>query len=178
MSRIGYKRVSTKEQNLDRQELPDCDEVYTDTASGKDTERPEFQAMMAYVRKGDTLVCYSPDRISRSLQDLIQVVNELGDKEVSIEFVTGPLANMDLSTAEGKLMLRLMASLAEYERDLMLKRQAEGIAKAKERGVYQGRKATIDPRRVKELLEEGVGASEAARMLGISRQSVYRLSKA
>lgn len=139
MSRIGYIRVSTEGQNTARQEvsLQDCDKVFIEKVSGKDTEhRPQLQAMMAYVRGGDVVVAESYSRFARNTKDLLGMVEELNKKGVAFVSLK---ENVDTSTPQGKLVMTIFAGLAQFEREQLLQRQKEGIAIAKARGAYKGR---------------------------------------
>ena len=176
--RVGYVRVSTVDQNPDRQlEGVALDRVFTDKASGKDTKRPELDALLAYVRDGDTVVVHSMDRLARNLEDLRRLVRELTGRGVRVEFVKEALTFTGEDTPMATLLLSLMGAVAEFERTLIRERQREGIALAKRRGVYKGGKRRLDEAKVgelKTLLNMGVSKSAAARRLGISRRSVYR----
>lgn len=175
MSKVGYKRVSSTEQNLDRQTLEGCDKVFEEKVSGASKERKALKDMIDWVREGDEVLVWSIDRLARDLKDLQEIISILNDKGVSISFVSERLtfsANKD--DAFSRLQLHLMGAFAEFERSIIRKRQAEGIAKAKERGVYKGRKATIDAKEIISLKEQGWGASAIAKHLGIGRASVYR----
>ena len=149
-----------------------------DKASGKDTERPEFQAMMNYLRDGDVLLVCSMDRLARNLFDLLDVTKQLQNKGVTIRFLK---ENIELSptgetSAISKLLLAMMGAVAEFERSLIRERQREGIALAKARGAYLGRKP-LDPNTVAEAKRQvalGISKSKVARDLKISRTSLYR----
>lgn len=137
---IGYARVSTAEQNEKRQlvefEKYGVDKVFIDKMSGKDTHRPELQKMLSYLREGDTLIINEYSRLARSTQDLLKLIQELTDMGVEIISIK---ENFDTSTPQGKLMLTMFAAIGEFERELTLQRQAEGIAIAKAQGKYKGR---------------------------------------
>ena len=178
--RVGYRRVSTLEQNLDRQDLGDVERVFEDKASGKDTDRTELQEMMAYVREGDEVVVYSIDRLARDLRDLQSIITQLNDKGVSIQFLSERLVfNGSSDDAFAKLQLQMMGAFAEFERNIIRKRQAEGIAKAKAKGVYEKRKRrrTINRHRIFALKEEGLNNTEIASYLGVSRMTIHRTLK-
>jgi DNA invertase Pin-like site-specific DNA recombinase len=175
MAKVGYRRVSSIEQNFDRQSLDGCDKVFEEKASGADKDRIALNEMIDWVREGDNVVVWSIDRLARDLRDLQDTITKLIDKGVGISFLSEGLtfsANKD--DAFAKLQLHLMGAFAEFERSIIRKRQAEGIAKAKQKGVYKGRKATIDYKQVYDMKQQGIGASEIARKLGIGRASVYR----
>ena len=176
--RVGYVRVSTVDQNADRQlDGVSLDRVFTDKASGKDTKRPELEALLAYVRDGDTVVVHSMDRLARNLEDLRRLVRELTDRGVRVEFIKEALTFTGEDTPMATLLLSLMGAVAEFERTLIRERQREGIALAKRRGVYKGSTRRLDHAKAEELkalLSMGVSKSVAAGRLGISRRSVYR----
>ena len=177
--RVGYRRVSTVEQNFDRQELGDVDRVFEEKLSGKNTDRAALQEMISFVRLGDEVVVYSIDRLARDLRDLQSIISGLNDKGVSVSFISESLKfAADSNDAFAKLQLQMMGAFAEFERNIIRKRQAEGIAKAKERGVYSGRAKKINGRKIVELKQKGYGATEIASEMGITRTSVYRALKA
>ena len=178
--KIGYIRVSTQEQNTMRQEALmealGVDEVYIDRMSGKNTNRPELQKMMEYVRKGDTVIVESISRFARNTRDLLELVEQLTAK--GVEFVSKKEA-IDTTTPTGKFMLTVFGAVAELEREYILQRQREGIAIAKEQGKYKGRKQ-IKPEAWEEAYakykaREIKSISELAKLLGISRPTVYKL---
>ena len=176
--RVGYRRVSTVEQNFDRQELGDVDRVFEEKVSGKDVDRAALIEMIEYVREGDEVVVYSIDRLARDLRDLQSIISDLNDKGVNVSFISEGLKfGADSNDAFAKLQLQMMGAFAEFERNIIRKRQAEGIAKAKERGVYSGRAKKINDRKIVELKQKGYGATEIASEMGITRTSVYRALK-
>ena len=179
--RIGYVRVSTTEQNTDRQleGLP-VDRVFTDKASGKDVRRPALEDLMGYAREGDTVVVHSMDRLARNLDDLRQIVQILTRKGVAIEFVKEHLRFTGEDSPMANLMLSVMGAFAEFERALIGERQREGIALAKQRGAYRGRKPSLSADEIRELrrlAREGTGKVALARQFKISRQTVYEYLK-
>ena len=179
---VGYVRVSTAGQNDSRQlDGVPLDIVFTDTASGKDTARPQLQAMIRHVRRGDTLKVHSMDRLSRSLSDLEKIVKDLTGRGVTVAFSSPPLTFPgDASDSVAMLMLQIMGAVAQFERSLILERQREGIAVAKAQGVYKGRKASLDASQVaqlKGLIDGGMPKSQAAVKLGVSRATVYAYLK-
>lgn len=183
MGRIGYRRVSTTDQNFDRQELGQLDRLFEDKASGKNTTRPGLTALLGYLRPGDTVVVFSIDRLARNLQDLQSIINEINTRGASVEFLSERLTFANDDDPFAKLQLQMMGAFAEFERKMISKRQREGITKAKEqdqaleasRRRYKGGVPTIDREAVKERLEAGEGVSAIAKALGISRPSVYRI---
>ncbi|BBZ64510.1 recombinase family protein [Mycolicibacterium monacense] len=175
---VGYVRVSTVDQNTDRQlDGLELDKVFTDRASGKDTNRPEMQACLKYLRDGDQLVVHSMDRLARSLVDLRRTVDELTGRGVTIRFVKEGLTfTRDTNDPCAVLMLSVMGAVAEFERSLLLERQREGIAIAKTKGVYKGRVPSLtddQAQLVATRLAEGESASALAREFGVSRATVY-----
>ncbi len=174
--KIGYRRVSTADQNLDRQELDGCEKVFEEKLSGASRDRPALRDLINFAREGDEVIVHSLDRLARDLRDLKSIVDELNDKGVTVEFLQERLSfSPKADDPLAKLQLHLMGAFAEFERSMIRKRQAEGIARAKAKGVYKGRKATIDRDQVSELQNLGMGATEIAKVLGIGRASVYRV---
>lgn len=173
--KVGYRRVSTIDQNLERQDLGDVDRVFEEKVSGKNTERAALQDMLSFVREGDEVVVFSIDRLARDLRDLQTIIQTLNDKGVTIFFISEKLTfNGDSDDAFSRLQLQLMGAFAEFERNIIRKRQAEGIAKAKARGVYKGRKKKVDDQKIIDLKQQGKRVSEIASALGVSRMTVYR----
>lgn len=176
--KIGYIRVSTAEQNIARQatlmqELG-VDEIYIDKVSGKDTNRPELQKMLSYVRKGDTVVVESISRFARNTQDLMELIDILHEKQVA--FVSKKEA-IDTNTPSGKFMLTVFATVSELERDYILQRQREGIAIAKEDGKYTGRKPKEYDnlaQTVRDWRSGHLTAVAAMHKLGMSKSSFVR----
>ena len=178
--RVGYRRVSTVEQNLDRQDLGAVERVFEDKASGKDADREQLQEMISFVREGDEVVVYSIDRLARDLRDLQSIISQLNDKGVTIEFLSESLVfSGNSDDAFAKLQLQMMGAFAEFERNIIRKRQAEGIAKAQQRGVYENRKRKrkVSDKRVMELKQEGLNNTEIAGYLCVTRMTVYRALK-
>ncbi len=175
--RIGYIRVSSLDQNTERQlEGVPLDRVFTDKLSGKDMARPQLEAMLGFVREGDTLLVHSMDRLARNLDDLRHLVAVLTTRGVRVEFVKENLAFSGEASPMATLMLSVMGAFAEFERALIRERQREGIALAKARGDYKGRKKSLsadDVAKAKERLEQGVSKAQVARDLGISRETLY-----
>ncbi|WP_214103261.1 recombinase family protein [Acrocarpospora catenulata] len=176
---VGYGRVSTREQNLDRQDLAltsaGCIRVFTDKLSGKNTDRPELAACLDYLRPGDTLVVLSLDRLGRSLQDLINIVGELRRRGVGFRSLHEAL---DTTTPGGRLVFHVFAALAEFIRELIVQGTHEGLAAARARGQRLGRPPAMDAEmvaRARRLLtqpEETVAS--IAKLLGVSRATLYR----
>ena len=176
MTVIAYARVSTTDQNLDIQlaalKAAGADIIQAEKQSGTTTEgRTELQTVLDFLRKGDTLLVTRVDRLARSIGDLQDIVRAVKAKGASLKATEQPI---DTGTAAGKAFLDILGVFAEFETNLRKERQLEGIAKAKEAGVYKGRPASIDAARVRELKAEGLGPSKIAKALGIGRASVYR----
>ena len=176
--KIGYIRISTTDQNTARQELLmeqlGVDEVYIDRMSGKNTNRPELQKMMEYVRRGDTVIVESISRFARNTRDLLDLVEKLSAK--GVEFVSKKEA-IDTTTPIGKFMLTVFGAVAELEREYILQRQREGIAIAKANGIYKGRKP-IQPPELEKIMarwqRREITAAEAIRQMGMSKSTFYR----
>ncbi len=176
--RIGYIRVSSFDQNPYRQlESFRVARVFTDRASGKDTQRPELERLLAFVREGDTVVVHSMDRLARNLDDLRRVVQGLTTRGVRIEFVKESLTFTGEDSPMANLMLSVMGAFAEFERALLRERQREGIALAKQRGVYRGRTRSLNAEQIAELkrrIAAGEQKAQVARDFGVSRETVYQ----
>src|ERR1700730_16615276 len=176
--RIGYRRVSTLDQNTERQlEGIEVAKLFTDKASGKDTKRPQLEALMDFVRTGDTVVVHSMDRLARNLDDLRRIVQTLTGRGVRIEFVKEHLSFTGEDSPMVGLMLSVMGAFAEFERALIHERQREGIALAKQRGAYRGRKPALSDAQVADLrrrVDDGERKTQIAREFGISREPLYQ----
>ena len=174
---VGYARVSSVGQSLEVQldslQAAGCERVFKEKRSGTTTAgRDELHEAISFARQGDILVVTRLDRLARSAGDLHQIVRKLADKKV--DFRCLQQSGMDTSTSTGKLLLGVLASIAEFEADIRKERQREGIDRAKTAGVYTGRKATIDPETVRSLRLQGVSPTEIAKQMKIGRASVYR----
>jgi DNA invertase Pin-like site-specific DNA recombinase len=180
--RIGYVRVSTFEQNAERQlEGIKVAQTFTDKASGKDTQRPQLAALMKFVRAGDTVVVHSMDRLARNLDDLRRIVHTLTQQEIKIEFVKESLSFTGEDSPMANLMLSVMGAFAEFERALLRERQREGIAIAKQKGVYRGRKKALSDDDVIEInrrIHAGDKKAQIARDFHISRETLYQYLRA
>lgn len=177
MSKIGYARVSTLDQDTSLQvqalKAAGCDVIREEKASGTTTAgRGELATVLAFLQKGDTLVVTRVDRLARSIADLQVIVRAIRDKGAMLACTEQPI---DTSTSAGKAFLDMLGVFAEFETNLRRERQMEGIAKAKTEGVYKGRKPSIDAAAVRQLAADGLGATEIAKRLGIGRASVYRV---
>ncbi|WP_427019215.1 recombinase family protein (plasmid) [Pseudarthrobacter sp. P1] len=158
--RIGYVRVSTLDQRTGRQlEGVQLDRIFTDKASGKDTKRPQLEELLRFLRDGDTLLVHSMDRLARNLDDLRSLVQRLTAKGVRVEFLKEHLVFTGEDSPLAQLMLSVMGAFAEFERALIGERQREGIALAKARGAYRGRRKALSPEKAAELRKRA-GAGE------------------
>lgn len=175
---IGYVRVSTEEQNAERQTVLMDDlgveKIFIDKASGKSADRPQLQELLRFARKGDTVVVESISRFARNTKDLLYLIDILTSK--GVEFVSKK-ESLDTTTPTGKFMLTVFAAVAELEREYTLQRQKEGIALAKARGTYQGRKK-IEPENFDEVYcrwkEGDITATQARKLLKMSKSTFYR----
>ena len=176
MTTIGYARVSTIDQNLEVQEhalrTAGCDTIRSEKRSGTTTaDRDELCTVLDFLRKGDVLMVTRIDRLARSIGDLQDIVRAVKARGASLKATEQPI---DTSTAAGKCFLDMLGVFAEFETNLRRERQLEGIADAKARGVYKGRKASINPAKMKQMKADGMGPSAIAKALKIGRASVYR----
>jgi DNA invertase Pin-like site-specific DNA recombinase len=177
--RIGYVRVSSYDQNPERQlEGIQLDRVFTDKASGKDTQRPQLDALLLFAREGDTIVVHSMDRLARNLDDLRRLVSGMNKRGIRIEFIKEGMTFTGEDSPMSNLMLSVMGAFAEFERALIHERQREGIALAKKRGAYRGRKKALSPDEVIEakrrIASGDVSKTALASELNITRQTLYK----
>lgn len=176
--RIGYVRVSSFDQNPERQlEGIQVDRVFTDKASGKDVQRPQLDMLLDFVREDDTVVVHSMDRLARNLDNLRRLVQDLTGRGIRVEFVKERLIFTGEDSPIANLMLSVMGSFAEFERALIRERQREGITLAKQRGAYRGRKKSLNSEQVAELKRRVVSGEQKAliaRNFGISRETLYQ----
>ncbi|MEI4264122.1 recombinase family protein [Roseovarius sp. D0-M9] len=175
-AKIGYARASTVEQNLDAQiaalKAAGCGMVRNEQKSGTSLERrPELKTILDFINPGEMLVVTRIDRLARSLSDLQSIVTDLKSKGAHLAATEQPV---NTSTATGKVFFDMLGVFAEFETNLRRERQAEGIASAKQRGVYRGRKSKIDREAIQTKLIEGCSPTEIAREMGISRGTVYK----
>ena len=174
--KYGYARVSSSGQDLtvqlDALKAVGCETIRQEKVSGTSTQgRDELNTLLEFMRECDELVITRIDRLARSVRDLQNIVYDLNKRGINISATEQPV---DTKTSIGKCFLDMLGVFAEFETNLRKERQMEGIEKAKEKGVYKGRKPSIDVNAVKELKEKGMGASAIAKELGIGRASVYR----
>lgn len=176
--RIGYIRVSAIDQNTERQlEGIELDQTFTEIASSKDANRPQLQEMIRFARTEDAIIIYSMDRLARNLDDLRSIIKQLTDKGATVEFIKEHLTFTSDDTPMAKRMFSVMDAFADFERSLIRERQREGVALAKQRGAYKGRRRELSPEQVailKKNIEEGQRKSVLAKTLGISRETLYR----
>jgi DNA invertase Pin-like site-specific DNA recombinase len=176
--RIGYVRVSSYDQNPDRQiEALNAARLFIDKTSGKDTQRLQLNAMLSFVREGDTVVVHSMDRLARNLDDLRRLVQGLTQRGIRVEFLKEGLVFTGDDSPMANLMLSVMGAFAEFERALIRDRQREGIVLAKQRGAYRGRKRSLSVDQVADMQRRaGAGEKKAglAREFGISRETLYQ----
>jgi len=178
MANVGYVRVSTQEQNEGRQvealKPHHIDKWYIDKCSGKNTDRPQFRAMLEYIREGDTVYVEDFSRLSRSVSDLLNIVNQLQDKRVGLVSLK---ERIDSTTPQGRLMLTMIGAINEFERANILERQAEGIALAKQKGIYKGRKRIAKPENWQDVYarwkQREITGMQAMQELDLKRNTFY-----
>ena len=178
MKNIAYIRVSTIVQNTTRQ-LQDLefDETFTDKVSGKDNNRPALMEMIKFVREGDIIHVHDLSRLGRNIKELRNLIDELINKGVTVKFHKEQLTFNNSSDAMSKLLLNMLGAVYEFEREVMLERQREGIAIAKAEGKYKGRKPTVDSSEILKLIKKGVSIRKVAAELGIGISTVMRAKK-
>ena len=177
---IGYARTSTVEQEagLEAQERDlkalGCERVFSEQISAISLQRPQLDAALSFAREGDILVITKPDRLARSVHDLLNIVESAKNRKVGLRVIS---MGLDTTSPEGKLMLTMLGAIAEFERDIMLTRQREGIAKAKQEGRYKGRAPTVRAKidQIKAMSANGMKKAQIARELGVGVRSVFRL---
>ncbi len=179
---IAYIRVSTVEQNEESQikqlSFKNIDKYYIEKISGKDTNRPKLNEMLEYVREGDTVYIQDFSRLARNVKDLLNIVDKLQEKGVNLVSLK---ENLDLNTPSGKLQLTMLGAIYEFEREMLRERQAEGIAIAKAKGKYKGRKKIGYPNNWEEIYKKWkireITATKAMQLLGLKRNTFYKLIK-
>ena len=181
--RIGYLRVSTTDQNLDRQKTMldkyGVEKYFEEKISGKDMNRPELKKLLDFIREGDEVYVEDWSRLSRSVTDLLSTIQFMNDKHVRLISIK---ENFDTSTPTGKLMLTLIAGINQFEREVMLERQREGIECAKAKGIYKGRKPKefnieLLNKVMSEIADNKINITEASKLLGVSRGTMYNILK-
>ncbi|MCF3181856.1 recombinase family protein [Streptomyces polychromogenes] len=178
---IGYARVSTDEQEAQSQHdaltVAGCARVFTDKASGKNTDRPELTSALDYLRPGDTLCVWKLDRFARSLIDLVTLVDSLAARGIGFKVLTGALASIDPNTPDGRLMLQVVGAMAEFERSLIKERTRAGLDADRAQGRTGGRPAVMDANKLaaaKARRSKGESVTTIAKALGVSRATLYR----
>jgi DNA invertase Pin-like site-specific DNA recombinase len=178
MAVIGYARVSTEQQNLGTQIdalKKVCDTIVEEKESGAKRDRQQLKTVLDQLRAGDTLIVYKLDRLGRSVKDLIDIVNELKEKKINFQSLS---ENIDTSSPMGKCFFHMIAAISEMERDLIRERTVAGLAAARKQGKYGGRPdkfTTAQIEHARELIEQGKGRTETAKLLGMSRATLYRV---
>lgn len=176
--RIGYVRVSTVDQNPERQlEGIELHKKFIDYASAKNTDRPQLQALIEYIREDDILFVHSVDRLARSARDLRELVDFFVSKNITVNFVRQNLIFSGNDSPMSKFQLHVMGAFAELEREISLERQREGIALAKRAGKYKGRKSNLTEEKkqiIREMMNTRASKSKIAKEIGISRFCLYR----
>ncbi|MBY0008796.1 recombinase family protein [Priestia aryabhattai] len=184
MATVGYARVSTKEQSLDIQvsklEEYGVDRIYMEKQSGGKSDREELHKALDYLREGDVLVVYKIDRLARSIRDLNNIVGDLQERGIGLIFIK---ENIDFNTSSGKLMFNMLGAIAEFERDIINERTAEGRERAKQKGTHMGRKGKPE-KDVKKALkmfrerdENGLSVNDIVKMTGVPRATIYAKNK-
>jgi DNA invertase Pin-like site-specific DNA recombinase len=179
MTTVGYARVSSTGQDLgvqlEKLEAVGCEKVFKEKRSGADAGRPELKRCLEYLRDGDTLLVTKIDRLARSTSDLYRIISQLSEKGVSFKVVDDP--TIDTTSRTGKLVMGILALLAEFENDIRRERQMDGIKKARERGIRFGRKPLLISetiKKVKKLRKAGKTVPEIMRQTSLSKASIYR----
>src|SRR5262245_46450406 len=176
---VGYARVSSTGQDLavqlEKLEEAGCEKIFKEKRSGVDAGRPELKRCLEYLRDGDTLLVTKIDRLARSTSDLYRIISTLTEKGVDFKVTDDPA--IDTTSRTGKLVMGILALIAEFENDIRRERQTDGIAKAKERGVHFGRKLELTPEKIaeiKDLRQSGITVPEIMRQTNLSKATVYR----
>lgn len=176
--KIGYIRVSSADQNTDRQlDGMILNRTFVDTVSGKSTDRPQLQEMLRYIRQSDHLYVHSMDRLARNLIDLRQMVQDLTGRQIAVTFVKENLTFTGADEPISVLLLSVMGAVAEFERSIIRERQAEGIRIARAKGVYKGRKVSLTNDQVAEVRDKvrsGIPKAKVAREYKVSRETLYK----
>ena len=178
--KVGYGRTSTIEQvaglEAQQRDLKDagCEKIFVEQLSSVDADRPQLEAAIEFCRENDELICTKLDRLARSVADMVMIEKRLNEKKVALRIIDPA---METATPNGRLIFNILASVAQFEREIMLVRQKEGVAKARADGKYLGRKPTaqLQAGEIRRLNAEGFGAVEIAGQLGLHRASVYRV---
>ncbi|ENF8748120.1 recombinase family protein [Vibrio fluvialis] len=176
MSKVGYVRVSTVQQNTVRQlDGVELDKLFVDKCSGSTTDRVELQRLKEYVREGDTVVVHDISRLARDMKDLLGLIEFFNSKLVAVQFIKENMVfSAEKNNPMNELLLNLLGSVYQFERQMLLERQAEGITKAKAAGKYKGRTATVDKQAIIDCLENGLSIRKTALKLGVGVSTVQR----
>lgn len=177
--RIGYIRVSSVDQNLDRQlDGLELDRIFRDSVSGSTIDRQGLTSMLDHIREGDTVYVHDISRMARNTKHLLELVEVITSKGVTLEFLKESLTfTGDRSNPMNQLMLAMLGAVYEFERSMLLERQREGISKGKAKGKYKGRKSTIDKDKIMLLLSEGLSLTKTAKASGVSVSTVQRVKR-
>lgn len=179
MATVGYIRVSTVDQNTDRQlDGYSLDKVFEDKCSGEDTKRPALQQLIEYVREGDTVVVHDISRMARNLEDLLSLVKMFNAKGVAVRFHKENLSFTGEDSPMQELMLSMLGAVYQFERSMILERQREGIQQAKAAGKYKGGKPRVDAEAIKAALESGMSIRKVAESLNVGISTVQRVKAA
>jgi DNA invertase Pin-like site-specific DNA recombinase len=178
---VGYARTSTVDQRagFDAQirelEAAGATKIFKEQISSV-AERAQLEALLEYVREGDVVIVTKLDRLARNMGDLLDIIERIEAKKASLRILA---MGLDTTTPTGNLMLNVLGSVAQFEREIMLERQREGIAKAKAEGKYRGRQPTVrkQVKEIEALLEQGLGPVDIARKLEVARSSIYRVAE-
>lgn len=174
--KIGYARVSTQEQStaVQQEKLAElgCTRTYFEQVSGKSSNRPELEKLLEVVREGDEVIVVKLDRLARNVSDALMIADKLRERGCGLRVMD--IDGQDINSTTGRLIYTVMASIAEFERGRMLERQAEGISKAKVEGKHLGRPKTVDDKKIRKYLKDGLNQTQIAKVMGISRSTVKR----
>ena len=177
MAQVGYVRVSTVDQNTDRQlDGIALDKVFEEKVSARTADRPKLNEMLDYIREGDEVIVHDISRLARNMEDLHRLVRQVTDKGCTLRFVKENLTfTNDQTDAVSQLLLSMLGAVYQFERNIMLERQREGIAIAKAKGRYKGRPKSVDRSAILTLLDDGVSMRKSAERLGVSLSTVQRV---
>lgn len=177
MASVGYIRVSTSDQNTDRQlDGVDLDKVFEEKVSARTADRPKLTELLDYVREGDEVIVHDISRLARNMEDLHRLVRQITGKGCTLRFVKENLTfTNDQTDAVSQLLLSMLGAVYQFERNIMLERQREGIAIAKAKGRYKGRPKSVDRSAILALLDDGVSMRKTADRLGVSLSTVQRV---
>ncbi len=177
MAYVGYVRVSTMDQSTERQlEGIALDKVFEEKVSARTADRPKLNELLDYIREGDEVIVHDISRLARNMEDLHRLVRQITDKGCTLRFVKENLTfTNDQTDPVSQLLLSMLGAVYQFERNIMLERQREGIAIAKAKGKYKGRPKTIDRSEILTLLDDGLSMRKTAGKLGVSLSTVQRV---